>query len=77
MNGLHEVARVNQAEFAPILDELVIKYGVTMYVSPEDRLLGVLGTMIYTVHAANSGDTRTAAALAKMSKAAPASAPDL
>lgn len=77
LNGLHEVARANQAQFAPILDELVIKYGVTMYVSPEVRLLGILGTMIYTVHAANSGDTRTAAALAKMSKAAPATGGDL
>ena len=77
LNGLHEVARTNQAEFAPILDELVIKYGVSMYVSPEVRLLGVLGTLIYTVHAANSGDTRTAAALAKMSKAAPATGGDL
>ena len=67
LTGLTQVTRDNQAEFQPILDELVIKYGASMYVGPEMRLLGLMGTMIYTVHAANSGDVRTAAALQKMS----------
>lgn len=75
LSGLSMVARDNVGELAPLLDELVIKYGVSMYVSPELRLLGLVGTMVYTVHSANSGDTRTAAALAKMTKtAAPAPA---
>lgn len=67
LTGLTQVTRDNQAEFQPLLDELVIKYGASMYVSPEMRLIGLMGTMIYTVHAANSGDVRTAAALQKMS----------
>jgi hypothetical protein len=67
LTGLTQVTRDNQAEFTPILDELAIKYGASMYVGPEMRLIGLLGTMMYTVHAANSGDVRTAAALQKMS----------
>jgi len=67
LTGLTQVTRDNQADFQPILDELAIKYGASMYVSPEMRLVGLLGTLVYTVHAANSGDVRTAAALQKMS----------
>ena len=69
LTGLGTVSRDNQAEFAPIIDELMIKYGASMYVSPEMRLVGVMGTLMYTVHAANSGDVRTAAALEKMRSA--------
>ena len=75
LTGLGKVAQTNADEFAPIIDELVIKYGASFYVSPEMRLALAVGTMMYTVHAANSGDARTAAALAKMSAAMPASAP--
>ncbi len=75
--GLGMVARDNVDELTPLLDELVIKYGVNMYVSPELRLLGLVGTMVYTVHSANSGDTRTAAALAKMAKPAGPAPKDL
>lgn len=75
--GLSMVARDNVDELTPVLDELVIKYGVNMYVSPELRLLGLVGTMVYTVHSANSGDTRTAAALAKMAKPAGPAPKDL
>ena len=71
LNGLHGVARDNQAEFTPIIDELVIKYGASMYVSPEMRLAMAVGTLVYTVHSANSGNPEVARALAKMSAPAP------
>ena len=71
LNGLHRVARDNQAEFAPIIDELVIKYGASMYVSPEMRLAMAVGTLVYSVHSANSGNPEVARALAKMSAPAP------
>lgn len=77
LTGLGAVSRDNQAEFAPIIDELMIKYGASMYVSPEMRLVGVMGTLMYTVHAANSGDARTAAAMEKMRSAVKMPATDL
>jgi len=75
--GLSQVAKDNEDDFAPIVDELMIKYGSSFYVAPEWRLVLAVGTMVYTVHAANSGNPKVAAALAKMKQMVPDSAPDL
>lgn len=66
LNGLAKVTKDNMTEFQPILDELMIKYGAGMYMSPEMRLTLSLGALVMTVHAANSGDPRIATALEKM-----------
>ena len=66
LNGLAKVTKDNMSEFQPILDELMIKYGAGMYMSPEMRLTLSLGALVMTVHAANSGDPRIATALEKM-----------
>lgn len=66
LTGLTRVSRDNVAEVQPILDELMIKYGVNMYVSPEMRLASLVGVMMYTVHAVNSGDPTTVHAMEKM-----------
>jgi len=66
LNGLSKVAQDNHEEFAPILDELFIKYGAGMYVGPEMRLVMATATLVYTVHSANTGNPRVAQALAKM-----------
>lgn len=58
LNGLTNVTRENMAEFQPILDELMIKYGASMYVTPEWRLAMAFGACVYTVHNANSGAAR-------------------
>jgi len=65
LHGLSAVARQNQDEFAPILDELFIKYGASMYVGPEMRLAMATATLIYTVHAANNGNTAVMEAMRK------------
>ena len=65
--SLTAVARDNQEQFAPILDELFIKYGASMYVGPEMRLAMAMGTLIYTVHSANR-NPEVAAAMAKMNQ---------
>lgn len=66
--GLSQVARDNQAEFAPILDELFIKYATNMYVGPEMRLVMATATLVYTVHSANSGNPAVAKAMQQMSQ---------
>ena len=77
--GLSQVARENQDQFGPILDELVIKYATNMYVGPEMRLAMATATLIYTVHAANSGNPAVAQAMASMARpvSAPTNAKDL
>ena len=67
LQGLGAVTKDNMAEFQPIVDELMIKYGAGMYVSPEVRLTLSLCAIVMTVHGSNSGDPRIAAALSKMS----------
>lgn len=54
LTGLGTVAQQNMAEFQPIVDELMIKYGAGMYTSPEWRLILSIGATVATVHAANS-----------------------
>eukprot|EP00965_Chrysotila_dentata_P078720 2595042-Pleurochrysis_carterae.AAC.1 len=66
LNGLATVTKSNMAEFQPILDELMIKYGSNLYMAPEMRLALALSALIMTVHAANSNDPRIATALNKM-----------
>lgn len=68
LNGLTQVARDNEAEFAPLLDELVIKYATNMYVGPEMRLAMATATLIYTVHAANTGNHAVAQAMQAMNQ---------
>lgn len=66
--GLSQVARENQDQFAPLLDELVIKYATNMYVGPEMRLAMATATLVYTVHAANSGNPAVAQAMQSMAR---------
>jgi len=68
LNGLAKVTKDNMGEFQPILDELMIKYGAGMYMSPETRLVLAVGAMMVTVHSANNGDPRIAQALEKMNQ---------
>ena len=79
LNGLARVTKDNMSEFQPIVDELMIKYGGSMYMSPEMRLTLALGALVMTVHGANSGDPRIASALEKMNAEVkvPKSAADL
>ena len=79
LTGLGNITKDNMSEFQPIVDELMIKYGTGMYMSAELRLTLAVGAMVMTVHAANSGDPRVAAALEKMNTrvSAPSSASDL
>ncbi|AUD57250.1 hypothetical protein [Pleurochrysis sp. endemic virus 1a] len=79
LDGLGAVTKANIAEFQPILDELMIKYGSGMYMSAELRLALSISALIMTVHAANSGDARVTAALSKVNGAVnvPASSKDL
>ena len=69
LSGLTQVARDNGDQFGPILDELMIKYATNMYVGPEMRLAMATATLVYTVHAANSGNPAVAQAMASMTKA--------
>ena len=73
--GLSQVARDNEQQFAPILDELFIKYATNMYVGPEMRLAMATATLMYTVHSANSGNPAVARAMEAMSKQAPVPPP--
>lgn len=68
LQGLSAVTNQNQEQFAPIIDELMIKYGASMYVGPEMRLVMALGSLVWTVHAANSGNPALASAMEKMGK---------
>jgi hypothetical protein len=79
LQGLAKVTKDNMAEFQPIVDELMIKYGAGMYMSPEMRLVLSIGALVMTVHGANSGDARIAHALEKMNQPVkvPAGAKDL
>tara|TARA_X000000368_G_scaffold418069_1_gene416403 strand:- start:343 stop:1059 length:717 start_codon:yes stop_codon:yes gene_type:complete len=79
LQGLAKVTKDNSAEFQPIVDELMIKYGAGMYMSPEMRLALSIGALMMTVHGANSGDARIAHALEKMNQPVkvPAGAKDL
>jgi hypothetical protein len=70
LQGLGSVTKDNIGEFEPIVDELMIKYGAGMYMSPELRLMMLIGSTVLTVHMANSGDPRIAEALKKMNKQA-------
>lgn len=66
--GLGSVTKDNMPQFEPIVDELAIKYGAGMYMSPELRLCLLVGSTVATVHVANSGDPRIAEALKKINK---------
>ena len=66
LTGLGEVTKQNMADFEPIVDELMIKYGGASYMPPEYRLLLAVGAMVFTVHTANSGDPALAQAMSKV-----------
>lgn len=66
LDGIAQVTKDNMAEFQPILDELMIKYGAGMYMRPETRLVLAMGALIVTVHSANSGNPKVASALQRM-----------
>lgn len=67
--GMTQVARDNPTQFEPLVDELMLKYGSNRPMGPELRLVFAIGTLMYTVHAANTGDERVKAALEKMGQA--------
>ena len=54
--GLSQVTHDNRDKFEPIMDELMIKYGTSFYLSAETRLLLAMGGLVATVHAANVGN---------------------
>lgn len=64
LDGLGLVAKNNLSEFIPLLDELSIKYGGTLYMPVEYRLCLAVGSLVYTVHLANS-DPKVAQAMNK------------
>jgi hypothetical protein len=68
LTGLGAVARQNIDQVSPIIDELVIKYATNFYVTPEMRLCTATAMMIYTVHAANTGNPTAARAMAAMNQ---------
>jgi len=61
LTGLAAVTKDNIPQFQPIIDELQIKYGASLYSSPEMRLAMALGTLVITVHQANTDPTARAA----------------
>ena len=77
LRGLAQVSKDNVDQFTPLLDELAIKYGTNVAVGVEMRLMMSLGTMVYTVHSANSGNVNVARAMEKMSQKAPSKVTDL
>ena len=77
LHGLGQVTRDNGDQFQDVVDELMIKYAAGQTMGPEMRLALALGTLMYTVHAANSGDPRMAQVMKAMSAAAPKSDKDL
>ena len=70
LTGLGTTVKGNIEQFEDILDELVIKYNMGMYMGPETRLVLLLTATVATVHAANSGNTQIAATLDKVADAA-------
>ena len=70
LTGLGTIAKGNVHEFQDVIDELMIKYGAGFYMAPETRLVVSVGALIFTVHCANSGDSRVGDALKKMNEAA-------
>ena len=68
LEGLGKIAKDNIDEFIPIIDELMIKYSAGLYVSPEARLALAVGSVVMTVHSANSGDPRLAEAVKRVSQ---------
>lgn len=68
LEGLGKVAKDNLVEFTPLIDELMIKYSSGLYVTPEMRLALAVGSLVMTVHSANSGDSRLADAIQRVSQ---------
>ena len=66
LHGLGQVAQENPQQFAPILDELMIKYSMGLYMSPEMRLVLMTASLVGTVHLANSGNTQLIESMRKM-----------
>ena len=64
LHGLSGAAQQNLPELQPLLDELAIKYGGTMYMPVEYRLCLAVGSLVYTVHVCNT-DPRAAQAIHK------------
>jgi len=79
LTGLGQVSKDNFAEVEGIIDELIIKHGTGIYMSPEMRLVLAVGAMVATVHLANSGDAKLANTLQSMNQRikVPKSAKDL
>lgn len=66
--GLGQVTKSNMAQFEPLMDELMIKWGGPMSVPVEMRLALALSSVVISVHKANSGDPGFAQAVEKMNK---------
>lgn len=77
LHGLAQVTKDNTDQFQDVVDELMIKYGSGMSMGPEMRLAFAVGTLMYTVHSANTGDARMAHVMKAMGAPAPQSDKDL
>ncbi len=68
LTGLAQVSKDNYGEVEAIIDEMLIKHGTGVYMSPEMRLVLAVGAMVATVHLANSGDPKLANTLKQMNQ---------
>ena len=64
LNGLGEISRLKQAEFAPLVEEFMIKHGASLSLPVEARLVVTIGGIVAFVHMANT-NPEVAEALAK------------
>ena len=79
LQGLGQIASNNKDMFAPVIDELMIKYSAGLYMSPEVRLVCMTCGLMLTVHKANTGDPRIVEAMRQANKGVnvPANSSDL
>jgi len=69
LEGLGNTCKQNANEFEPLIDELMIKYGVKLSMSVEMRLMMLTVTTVATVHMANSDAPRMAAMMERVKAA--------
>ena len=79
LTGLGRVATDNVQQFAPVIDELMIKYGAGLYMPPEVRLVCMTPGLVLTVHQANNGNPGVLEAMRKVNQSVtpPANSSDL
>lgn len=70
LHGLGEISRFKKAEFAPLVEEFMIKHGASLSLPVEARLAVTIGGIVAFVHMANT-NPEVAEALAKQVNAPP------